>query len=168
MVEFKKSNDMVDLTEVFNNYKDPKELFDWMKKNIHYDNKATIVRTPQQVLNDRCGICFDQMEFERVYMQFKHIDYRRVFICLSDKNSIIQNTHTYLYYVIKDKYIYFENAWDKYKGIKEFNNEQMLLDTIESRFRKEYKQYTIYYQTYINFTPKPGMTIHDYIIQAVQ
>lgn len=90
------------------------------KKRVGYDidnNKMFyeyILETPQEVLDNKLGVCWDQVELERYYCNKHDIPFNTYFSIVG-KNS---NTHTFLVFKTEDnKLYYFENSWYNYRGI---------------------------------------------------
>lgn len=96
-----------------------KQLLNIMK-DIKYDNETNdenyIVKTPTQLIKTKSGICYDQVEFERVYFEKHKYQYKTYFAY--EKEPVDDNpTHTFLIFKENDQYFWFENAWESYRGI---------------------------------------------------
>jgi len=97
----------------------PQKLLNIMK-DIKYDNETNIekyiVKTPNQLIKIKKGICYDQVGFEREYFE-KH-DYQLKTFFAYEKEPVDDNpTHTFLIFKENNKYFWFENAWESYRGI---------------------------------------------------
>lgn len=97
----------------------PKQLLNIMK-DIEYDNKTNdenyIVKTPSQLIKIKSGICYDQVEFERVYFEKHKYQYKTYFAY--EKEPVDDNpTHTFLIFKENNQYFWFENAWESYRGV---------------------------------------------------
>ena len=132
----------------YKNIKTPKELYEFMSKNITYgylgkNNKIYhfgdknfnddwtseyILETYDDVLNTKVGNCWDQVELEREWFSKHNYEFKTYYhqVILDYQNPY--PTHTFLVYKENDKYYWFENAWDDMKGIHEFNTLEELLD----------------------------------------
>ncbi len=72
-----------------------------------------ILMTPKQVIENKLGVCWDQVEFERYYCLKNDIPHMTFF----DRNNIWES-HTFLVFKTEDNKLYwFENSWDKQRGI---------------------------------------------------
>ncbi len=111
--------------------------YGWVDKygNKHIDDYDTfsseyILETSDEVINNRIGVCWDQVEFERE--QFKDYNYKTFFIVYYDGGEC--PTHTFLVYEKDNKYYWFEHAWKKYKGIFEYNSLEELIINVKNKF----------------------------------
>lgn len=130
---------------MLDNIKTPLELYKYLSENIKYgfvskkDLKSYIrnvniesnnydklivdtyfLQTPNELLNSKCGICFDQVELERKW--FKENNYEVL--------SFYSNYHNHVFLVYKDnnKYYLFENCLYFMNGITEFDSLNSLFD----------------------------------------
>jgi hypothetical protein len=154
------------LNILFSTLKTPLDLQKWIKKNITYygdynNVKETIIKSPEQLLIDKRGMCFELVEFERKFMDIKNISYKRVFECGKDDEDNVWPAHTYLYYKDNNKYVWFESARLEY-----FNSEKSLINKALLQFKQENPEYNKFSYYYINFNVTPDMTIYDYIMAA--
>lgn len=95
------------------------------------------LQTPDELLESRCGVCWDQVELERHLFEKKQINVKTYFICTYDGDNL--PSHTFLTYKEKDKYIWFEHSWGQYKGIHKYNTKKELLLDVKSKFIKSHK-----------------------------
>jgi hypothetical protein len=135
-----------------NNIKSPRELLEFMDKNINYGfvgkngkkyldpyspewndwYNECFVQTGEEILKSKIGTCWDQVELEREWF-FKHnYKFKTYFICFDIEEN--HSTHTFLVYEDNNKYYWFENSWAKYRGIHEYNSIDELLESIISKF----------------------------------
>lgn len=93
-----------------------------------------ILQSPEQVIKNKIGICWDQTELERYLFVKENIDFNTYFIeYFNNQNN---PTHTFLIYKENEKYYWFEHSWRLFKGIHEFNTEQEALKNIKEKFIK--------------------------------
>lgn len=122
----------------YNDIKTPQELYQFMKENIIYgfvsdynylpytrdclnDNnlydrlilESYFLQTPQEVLNTKHAICFDQVEFARTW--FLNNGYRVYTFFVKGHN------HCILIYEDNNKFYFFERTLKKIIGIHEFS-----------------------------------------------
>lgn len=125
--------------------KTPKELYDFMKENIDYGffsnyDKKTHTRTnmnndelyekllygsyslqkPEELLNTKCGICYDQVELERKWFEdngYKVYTYYTPF-----------HNHAFLIYIDDNGYNWFERTIKEFNGIHNKKTLEEMLD----------------------------------------
>lgn len=109
-------------------------------------NKEYYLQTPNELLESKYGICWDQVELERYLFNKYNINNKTYFIFL--KNNTTIPSHTFLTYQDNNKYYWFEHSWNKYKGIHEYNSIKELLNDINIKFIQEYGNYKTYIYEY--------------------
>lgn len=100
------------------NFSTPKELSNWMRKNIKYKN-FTKLMSPKEVLKEKRGSCHDQVMFELYYLSKINLKPKALFLIEYNKeNKGTDNiTHSLVYYEINNNLYWFENAWGGQEGI---------------------------------------------------
>ena len=91
-----------------------------------------MLQTPEEVMKSKVGLCWDQVELERFYFKEKDIDIKSYFIVYNDGKKF--PCHTTMSFEKNGKFYWFEHAWDIYKGIKEFDTEDELLEEVKKCF----------------------------------
>lgn len=128
----------------------PKELLHFMSKEIKYgyltkngklnnqENQMDwyeqyILQSKDEILNNRYGNCFDQVELERDWFKKHNYEYKTIYemVLLDYKNNY--PTHSFLVYKDDNKWNWFENADLINRGIHTFNT---LEDLIEYQYNK--------------------------------
>lgn len=117
--------------------KTPKELYSYMKENIEYgfvnQNNEILLRkekseiyymeellrnykfqSPEEVIMSKCGLCYDQNELMRYWLESNGYDVKTYF-------SPIRN-HSILVYLDNNKYNWIERTFKDVVGIHDFNN----------------------------------------------
>lgn len=97
-------------------------------------NKVYYLMSPEELLNKKVGVCWDQVELERQLFEENNIKNETYFIYIDDKNNL--PSHTFLVYYMDSKVYWFEHSWFDEKGIHEYNNLNDLLNDVEIRFIK--------------------------------
>ncbi len=97
-------------------------------------NKIYYLMSPEELLNKKIGVCWDQVELERKLFEENNIKNETYFIYIDDKNKL--PSHTFLTYYIDNKVYWFEHAWFDEKGIHKYNNLNDLLNDVETKFVK--------------------------------
>lgn len=135
-------------SKIMNLMKDIK--YGWIDKNyIRYvaidDNFSNnyILQSPTEVIKNKVGVCWDQVELERYYFKKYGHNIKTYFIVHYDGDKC--PTHTFLTFEKDKKFYWFEHSWEKFKGIHEYNSlRELLLDVkqkfISSELRKVYNQ----------------------------
>lgn len=104
------------------------------------------LQTPEELLETKCGICWDQVELERKLFFNSQIINKTYFI-FTHIDGILPS-HTFLIYCNDNKYYWFEHSWSQYIGIHEYDSDLKLLQDVANKFRKKYcklKQNTVLY-----------------------
>jgi len=87
---------------------------------------------PVDVLNLKYGVCWDQVELERLLLTDFKFPNKSYFIYLNDHDKL--PSHTFIVVECNNKYIWFEHAWSKYKGMHEYNSLNELFDDVIDKF----------------------------------
>lgn len=110
--------------------------YGWMdiNNNIHIntmDNLQELYRTSsiEEILTNKVGICFDQVELERYYLSK---DYNTSSYAIISPHMV----HSFLVLESDDRYIYFEHSSSKNRGIYDFNSKDELLEYTIDCFAK--------------------------------
>ena len=92
------------------------------------------LKSPEEVINDKNGVCWDQVELERFYFEKDNINCTSYFIVEYDNKEF--PTHTFM--VVKDKnnYYWFEHSWEPYRGIHVYKSLNDLLTDVKNKFCK--------------------------------
>lgn len=97
-------------------------------------NKVYYLMSPEELLNKKVGVCWDQVELERKLFEENNIKNETYFIYIDDKNNL--PSHTFLVFYMNDNVYWFEHSWFDEKGIHEYNNLNDLLNDVEIKFVK--------------------------------
>ena len=105
--------------------------------NIHYVidkdfESLYTLQSPGETLNNKVGVCWDQVELERYLFDKENIKFNTYFIVYYSDN--ICPTHTFLIYKIDNDYYWFEHSWEKYRGIRKYSSENSALNDIKEKF----------------------------------
>lgn len=133
-------------------------------KHINDNNiisKDYILQSPQSTLKNKIGICYDQVELERYLLQKNKWEIKTFFIKGYDKDNNC-HTHTFLIYKKANKYHWFEHSWNKYKGIHIFENMELLLKDIKSKFIESELKHSSNIELYEYKKPKYNISLEEY------
>lgn len=130
-MEFKNVNEVLLYLQQIN--------YGWLdsEKNSHNQldksfKKQYILAKPEEVINFKIGTCFDQVELERQIFKSLGLKFNSYFMIYYDSKKIY--THTFIVYEENDKFYWFENAWENYRGIHEYLSLYDLLTSIKEYF----------------------------------
>ena len=149
------------------NYYDEKEIFNilkdieygWLDKNkkINYEvndlfKDNYILQSPKEVLKNKVGVCWDQVELERYLFKNTDLEFKTYFITHYTENYT--PTHTFLVYKKEDNYYWFEHSWLPYQGIHKYPSlEELLLDVknkfIQDMLDNKYEEDNLYVYEYL-------------------
>lgn len=141
----------------------PQELLNFMDKNINYGylgkNKKIyhfgdinfdeewyeeyILSSASDLLNNKVGNCWDQVEFERDWFEKRNYEFKTFYIMVDLPYNNPYPTHSYLAYKDNDKWYYFENSDFDNRGIYEFNNIDELVNFQKEKHIELLKKYNI-------------------------
>ncbi len=112
--------------------------------NIHYEidnlfSNNYILESPNEVIKNKIGVCWDQVELERYYFLNTDLNIKTYFMVYYDNDKC--PTHTFLQFYKNNKYYWFEHAFTKYIGIHEYANEKELLLDVKSKFIESINDY---------------------------
>lgn len=99
-------------------------------------DKFYYLQTPEELLESKCGVCWDQVELERKLFQNRNIKFKTYFIYIVDNDML--PSHTFLTYKNDNKYYWFEHSWGLYKGVHEYASELELLLDVKKKFIAEH------------------------------
>lgn len=131
--------------------------YGWMDKNnkhINIDETFSddyILQSPNEVIKNKIGVCWDQVELERYYFRANDYNIKTYFIVHYDGDKC--PTHTFLTFEKNNKFYWFEHSWKRFRGIHEFNSiKELLLDV-----RDKFIQYELE-----NKYVKQNLVLHEY------
>ena len=107
-----------------NKYIDDFELF----------SEKYILQSPTEIIKNKVGVCWDQVELERYYFKSNDWNIKTFFLVHYDGDK--SPTHTFLTFEKDNKHYWFEHSWGTFVGIHEYNTEKELLLDIKNKFIK--------------------------------
>ena len=150
------------------NINTPKELSDWMKRNIKYKEFDKLM-SYDDVLSTGKGSCHDQALFEKKVFD-KYLDLKTgllFFVEYNESESAGGMTHTLLYYIENGKYYWFENAWGGEDGIHgPYGSIKELKNAVTAKHNKmpSSKRYrNLEWGTVPVSKLKPGISLGEYV-----
>ena len=121
------------------------------------------LQSPQETLEHKVGVCWDQVELERYLFKKVNIEFKTYFIVYYDTDKC--PTHTFLIYKEKNMFFWFEHSWEKYMGIKSYDTEIEALKDVKKKFIKDelknnYNSRNLCIYEYSN--PEYGINVLDF------
>lgn len=93
-----------------------------------------ILQHPKDIIKNKIGVCWDQVELERYYFKGNDWNIKSYFIVHYDNDKC--PTHTFLTFEKNNKYYWFEHAWERFRGIHEYQTQKELLFDVKNKFIK--------------------------------
>lgn len=134
--------------------KTPEDLMNFFKSNMKYGfvyrnrvftdlepdfqknmDKFYKLRLGENFIKNKYGVCWDFCELERTFFEYANIEHKCYFIESFINREQGGPTHTFALYKHKDKWLWFEYAWQYYRGIHEYNNIDKAIHDIVSKFK---------------------------------
>ena len=117
--------------------------YGWIDKkgNKYYGDEGNFARdyileSPEEVEKNKLGVCWDQVEYLRNYLDKKDFKVKTYFLIYYKG---VCPTHTFLTYEKNNKHYWVEHAWEKFSGIHEYMN----LDELIKDVRNKYIEYEL-------------------------
>ena len=115
--------------------------YGWIDKNNNKHNIVDktysdnyILQSPNEVIKNKLGVCWDQVELERYYFKSNNWNVKTYFLVHYDGNKC--PTHTFLTFEKNKKYYWLEHSWERFRGIHEYKYLKELLFDIKEKFIK--------------------------------
>ena len=115
--------------------------YGWIDKNNNKYNVVDesysdnyILQDPKEIIKNKIGVCWDQVELERYYFKGNDWNIKSYFIVHYDNDKC--PTHTFLTFEKNNKYYWFEHAWERFRGIHEYQTQKELLFDVKNKFIK--------------------------------
>lgn len=119
--------------------------YGWVDKNKKRHNvvdneysDSYRLQSPDEVIKNKVGVCWDQTELERYYFEKSDLEIKTYFLVHYDNNKC--PTHTFLVFKkatqSSNQYCWFEHAWEKFRGIHDYDSLKALLRDVKDKFIK--------------------------------
>lgn len=112
--------------------------YGWVDKNgvkhtdmAHYAEKY-MLQMPDQLLESKLGVCWDQIELQRKLFADVGIATRSFFIVHYDEDKC--PTHTFMLFEHNNKTFWYEHAWAVLRGLHEYDNLKAAISDIRNKF----------------------------------
>ena len=138
---------------------------------IKYDDftnfKKYLIKSPENMLKIKEGICYDLVELER-YL-FNKINYECKTFFAYQKLPINDQTHTFLVYKEDNKYHWFESSWESYRGVhgRPFNSYESACKYVSKQLKEssKWKNVNIVEYNKFNYKNMNILQFAEYIIK---
>jgi len=97
-------------------------------------NDLYTLQKPQDTMDKKIGLCFDQVEVERYLLSKHDIKFRTYYMLYQD--SELGPAHSFVLYKENNKYYWLESSWLKYRGIHEYDTKEEAYLDITYKFSK--------------------------------
>lgn len=143
----------------------PQKLSGWMKRNIKYKSTGKLLSI-DEIMNNKYGDCHDQSLFAYKYLRKLKYKCGRLFMVeYYSWNAPGGKTHTLVWYIDKNKYYWFENAWGTKAGIHgPYKNINELKDDVANNWEYSGKNDKLYMASVGSVYP--GMSLEEYVISC--
>lgn len=115
--------------------------YGWMDKNHNKHNNVDetyadhyILQSPDEIMKNKIGVCWDQVELERYYFKGNDWNVKTYFLVHYDDDKC--PTHTFLTFEKNNTYYWFEHSWERFRGIHTYQSLKELLFDIRDKFIK--------------------------------
>lgn len=140
-----KVNGQLNIWNYYNEYEVMKLMDDieygWLskdnQKHLSIDKEFAdnyILQSPKEIIKNKIGVCWDQVELERYYFKGNDWNIKTFFIVHYDGDKC--PTHTFLTFEKDNKFYWFEHSWEKLRGIHEYRTLKNLLKDVKAKFIK--------------------------------
>jgi hypothetical protein len=163
----------------------PPQLSKWMSNNFDYGivvNGKVFknwsgpffmehyrLQSPSELMKSKVGVCWDQVELERVFFEANEIPHKTIYCWLHNKADTIHDSHTFLIYEKDGNTYYFENAFHAIRGIHgPFRKIESILSIVKKAMLKNYtKEKLDFYFCYYT-KPHYGVTCQQFMDHAIK
>ncbi len=97
----------------------------------HYAERY-MLQMPDQLLESRLGVCWDQVELQRKLFSDISVTTRSFFIVHYDEDKC--PTHTFTIFEYDNKIFWYEHAWATMRGLHEYDNLKTAISDIRNKF----------------------------------
>ncbi len=138
---------------IFEDIKSPQELLAFMKKNIAYgfigksnrrvysskddmyDNFSNeyFLQSPEELIKSGHGVCWDDAELERHWFGKNGYNFKVFFIIFNKEYENNLPTHSFLAYMERDKWFWFEYSFSVHRGIHEYDSLEDLISDVKKK-----------------------------------
>ncbi len=91
-----------------------------------------LLQTAEELRESKLGVCLDQVELERALFDEQNVVTHSYFIVYYDGHN--NPAHTFLLAEEGDKIVWYEHAWEKYRGWREFGSVEDALRDVREKF----------------------------------
>lgn len=126
------------------------------------------LRLGDDFIKNKYGVCWDFSELEREFLASANIEHKCYFIESFVNREEGGPTHTFALYKNKDKWFWFEYAWQYYRGIHEYNSLNEALKDIVEKFELFYDRKVFNVRVYEIGKFKKRVNTYEFVEQCIQ
>lgn len=135
-----------ELQLIFEKMTDIKYGFADNNQNIYPDNEENwdnhfqakyFLQSPETLIKTKYGVCWDQVELERYYLEKNKMECHSYFIVNYDGK--IYPTHTFMIVTDKNNYFWLEHSWEPHRGIHKYQSLNETLKNVTNNFNNMLK-----------------------------
>lgn len=119
---------VIDGVNIYPDLENDKEMNKDFPKLYHLES-------PDELIKNKYGVCWDQVELERYYLDKYNIECNSYFIVEYDDK--FYPTHTFIVVSDNAKFYWFEHSWYPNRGIHEYDSLNELLKDVKLKFSKD-------------------------------
>ena len=139
----------------------PEALLQVMR-GIVYVGFVTLM-APEDVLATGMGSCHDQAILEYTELNRMGFNPTAKFIMSVDEDGQGEETHSFVYYSIGNRWYWFENAWSDLAGIREYSSEAELIGSVMFAFGRRNGFDRLYLADLFPSEHTTGETLSDFV-----
>lgn len=131
-------------------------------------NKGFYLQSPKELKEHRLGVCWDQVEYERYYMEKMNIPFKTIFVIYDTK--VKQHMHSFLVYKEKKNYCWIENTYENFIGINKYSSMEELIKDVMKDFLIQNHLLIIgeNIKYYVFDKPEYGLNCTEYVMHALK
>lgn len=142
-------------------FRTPMQLLNFLKY-VKYVEFGQLMH-PEEVIESGYGSCHDQALLMIYALSPMKRNPKGKFLIAIDDNNKGNETHTFVYFTLEDKFYWIENTWEDYKGMKAFDSEQELIDYVITAFAERNPNQTIMLCDFVPEDHKIGEDLLTYV-----
>jgi len=134
----------------------------WDDQTYFYKNYK--LQSPEELLQSKYGVCWDQCELQRVlFDEYLKLDFT---VYYTECDNADKESHSLLVYEYDNKYYWFEHSWNEYEGIHQYDSIKSLFEEVSKYIKKNAKSLTKSVNWYSFHKPEYGISVMSFMKMA--